>query len=52
MRQYFSGFDFDKDTANEDVLSSVLSAFNVPDDAINVELEIEFTDGTEKTYTQ
>ncbi|WP_162800285.1 YusW family protein [Oceanobacillus zhaokaii] len=48
----FSGFDFDKDTANEDVLSSVLSAFNVPDDAINVELEIEFTDGTEKTYTQ
>ncbi|RDW19773.1 YusW family protein [Oceanobacillus chungangensis] len=48
----FTGFNFDKDTENEEVLSSVLNAFHVPDDAINVELEIVFTDGTEKTYTQ
>lgn len=46
----FQSFTFDENTPDEDVLNEVLEAFNVPEDATNVELEIEFQNGTEKEY--
>lgn len=48
----FSTFEFDKDTPDEDVLNTVFEAFNIPKDAQNVELDIDFNDGTEKEYRQ
>ncbi|WP_165768005.1 YusW family protein [Virgibacillus indicus] len=50
LDKLFSAFDFDENTANEDVLKAVSEAFGIPDDATNVELDIEFSSGTEKEY--
>lgn len=46
----FSSFPFDENTSDEEVLSEVSEAFNIPEDAPNIELEIEFNNGTEKEY--
>lgn len=48
----FSTFDFDENTPKEEVLSTVLEAFNIPTDAQNVELDIEYAGGTEVEYQQ
>ncbi|MBP2076802.1 YusW family protein [Oceanobacillus polygoni] len=48
----FSTFDFDENTPKEEVLSTVLEAFNIPSDAQHVELDIEFVGGTEVEYQQ
>ncbi|WP_339228989.1 YusW family protein [Oceanobacillus sp. FSL K6-2867] len=48
----FSTFDFDENTPKEEVLSTVLEAFNIPNDAQNVELDIEYSGGTEVEYQQ
>lgn len=46
----FNAFRFDENTADEEVLNEVIEAFNIPEDATNVELEIDFTSGVEKEY--
>ncbi|MFC2946986.1 YusW family protein [Virgibacillus sediminis] len=46
----FSEFNFDSSTPEEEVAQEVAKAFNVPDDAEEVELEIEFTDDNELDY--
>lgn len=48
----FSEFGFDENTPNEEVLTEVFEAFNIPEDATNVELDIDFNNGTEKEYKQ
>ena len=48
----FTAFRFDEETPDEEVLSEVLEAFNIPEGATNVELEIDFASGTEKEYNQ
>lgn len=48
----FTAFRFDEETPNEEVLSEVLEAFNIPEGTTNVELEIDFASGTEKEYNQ
>lgn len=47
----FSGFNFTEETPNEDVVKTVIEAFHIPEDAINIELEITFNVGVEKEYT-
>jgi hypothetical protein len=48
----FTGFNFDENTPSEDVLSEVMEAFNIPEDAAKVELDIDFANGTEIEYEQ
>ncbi|WP_164219227.1 YusW family protein [Virgibacillus sp. YIM 98842] len=48
----FSSFHFDEKTPDEEVLNAVIEGFNIPEDAIEIELEIEFDSGTEKEYQQ
>ncbi|RLL42656.1 hypothetical protein D8M04_13950 [Oceanobacillus piezotolerans] len=50
LDKIFSSFNFDENTSDEEVLDSVAEAFNIPEDAQNMELEIEFSNGTEKAY--
>lgn len=45
----FSNFDFNKDTSQEEVIKAVQDAFKLPEDAA-IDLEITFTDGTNKEY--
>ncbi|MEW9108532.1 MAG: YusW family protein [Cytobacillus gottheilii] len=46
----FSSFNFDENTPDEEVLTTVSEAFSIPEDAQNIELEIQFSGGTEKEY--
>ncbi|MCM3739648.1 YusW family protein [Oceanobacillus luteolus] len=46
----FTAFQFDENSSDEEVLSEVLEAFNIPEDAAKVDLEIEYANGTEKEY--
>jgi len=48
----FSSFTFDESTEEEEVLNQVMERFDIPADAQNIEVEIEFASGTEKEYTQ
>ncbi|MCF3941963.1 YusW family protein [Oceanobacillus alkalisoli] len=46
----FTSFEFDENTPDEEVINEVLQAFNIPEDAAKVDLEIEFGDNVEKEY--
>lgn len=46
----FSGFEFDENTPDDEVLDAVIKAFNISEEATNIELEINFNNGTEKEY--
>lgn len=46
----FQSFTFDENTEDEEVLNEVLELFNVPENATNIELDIDFQSGTEKEY--
>ncbi|MEC5425729.1 YusW family protein [Virgibacillus sp. C22-A2] len=48
----FTAFNFDENTPDEEVLNTVMEAFNIPENADSVQLEIEFADGSEKEYHQ
>lgn len=50
LDKIFSTFDFDENTAEDEVLDAVVEAFEIRDDARKVELEIEFNNGVEKEY--
>ncbi|HWJ77987.1 MAG TPA: YusW family protein [Niallia sp.] len=46
----FSSLNFDENTPDDEVLNTITEAFNIPKDAKNVELEIQYSNGTEKEY--
>lgn len=46
----FTSFQFDENTPDEEVINEVLQAFNIPEDAAKVDLEIEYGDNVEKEY--
>jgi len=47
-----SSLTFDENTPDDEVLNEVLEAFEIPEEAKNIELDIEFQNGTEKEYIQ
>src|SRR5699024_486694 len=51
LDEIFSSFTVTEDTANEEVLNTVIEAFDIPEDA-TIDLDIEFPNGTEKEYKQ
>lgn len=50
LRPIFESFTFTKDTPKEEVISEVLKAFNLKDDYIEFDLDIDFSDGIERDY--
>ena len=50
IESMFKSFTFDKNTSEDEVISEVLKAFNVPEDYQQFDLEVRFADGTEKEY--
>jgi len=50
MESAFQSFKFDKNTSDDEVISEVLKAFNLPEDYQKFDLEVRFADGTEKEY--
>lgn len=50
LRSIFEQLTFDQNTPNEDVISETIKAFNLDEDFQKFELEVQFTDGTEKEY--
>ena len=50
IESMFKSFKFDKNTSDDEVISEVLKAFNLPEDYQQFELEVRFADGTEKEY--
>ncbi|KGR74334.1 YusW family protein [Ureibacillus manganicus] len=46
----FESLKFDKNTSDEEVISEVMNAFNLDENYKTFELEVKFTDGTEKEY--
>lgn len=50
IRPIFESFTFTKDTPMEEVISEVLQAFNLEDNYIEFDLDIDFSDGTERDY--
>ncbi|SHF98422.1 YusW-like protein [Ornithinibacillus halophilus] len=50
LDRIFSTFTFDENTSDDEVLNTVIEAFNLPVDAQEIELEIQFNSGTEKEY--
>nr|WP_245301675.1 YusW family protein [Virgibacillus natechei] len=46
----FSSFNFDESTPEEEILNTITEAFNIPKEAQDIELEIQFSSGTEKEY--
>lgn len=52
LRPIFEQLTFDQTTADKDVISEVLKAFNLNNDFTKFELDVEFPDGTEKEYRE
>ena len=50
LESVFQSFKFDKNTSDDEVISEVLNAFNLPEDYQKFDLEVRFADGTEKEY--
>ncbi len=50
IRPVFESFTFDKNSPDDEVISQVLKAFDLDDNFIEFELEIDFEDGTKKEY--
>jgi hypothetical protein len=50
LEAYFSQLDFDQSTGDDEVIEQVISAFNLDRSYTELELDIDFTDGTEKEY--
>ncbi|RJS59066.1 YusW family protein [Bacillus sp. PK3_68] len=52
LDEIFSSFTFNDTTPDDEVLRSVEEAFDIPKDAKSVEVDIDFTGGTEKKYSR
>lgn len=50
LNSIFTSFQFDENTPDEEVINEVLQAFNIPEDAAKIDLEIEFDGNVEKEY--
>ncbi|KGR85834.1 YusW family protein [Lysinibacillus odysseyi] len=50
LEPIFQSFKFGASTPEDEVITEVLNVFNLRDDYTELELEIRFTDGTEKEY--
>lgn len=50
LESKFSSFSFDENTPDDEVMTAVVEAFNIPDDAKKVEVDIKYVGGTEKEY--
>lgn len=48
----FMAFRFDEESSNEEILDEVYEAFNVPEGATDVELDITFISGVEREFNQ
>jgi hypothetical protein len=48
----FEGFNFDQNTDEQEVIKQVKEAFSIEDGYQNFELEIKYSDGTEKEYRE
>ena len=46
----FEKFNFDSSTAEDEVISKVLKAFNLNNDFTKLKLEVEYSNGVEKKY--
>lgn len=46
----FEGFTFDANTDDDVVIDQVLQKFNLPDNYLEVEIEVKFADGKEREY--
>src|SRR5699024_10583968 len=44
----FMSFRFDADSTDDEILDEVFEAFNIPDTATDVDLDIEFSNGNER----
>lgn len=50
LKPIFENFSFNKDTPEDEVIAEVLSAFELAEDYQQLELEVDFADGTKKEY--
>ncbi|MEG0258427.1 MAG: YusW family protein [Lysinibacillus sp.] len=50
LEPLFKQLNFDKETPDEEVISQVISVFNISDDYKEFDLDVKFSDGTEKEY--
>lgn len=50
MQNRFQQFTFDQNSTTEEVVKEVLQSFELPDNYEKFELEVTFSDGTEKEY--
>ena len=50
LRDILKSLDIDAQTSEDDVISKVISSFDVADDYQEIDVDITFTDGTEKEY--
>jgi hypothetical protein len=50
LEPIFQNFTFDASTAEDEVITEVLSAFELKEDYTDLEIEVRFADGTEKEY--
>ncbi|WP_157796216.1 YusW family protein [Bacillus xiapuensis] len=48
LDEKFRGFSFDETTSDAKVLKEIERAFNIPDNAQSVEVEIQYNDGQER----
>lgn len=51
LEPIFKNFTFTSSTADEDIMNEVMQAFNLPDNYVEFDIDIEFTDGTKKEFT-
>ncbi|MBD8069456.1 YusW family protein [Bacillus sp. PS06] len=52
LQPIFENLTFDQLTTEDEVISEVMSAFNLGEDFEKFELEVRFSDGTQKEYKQ
>lgn len=51
LEPIFKNFTFTSATADEEIVQQVLQGFNLPDNYIEFDIDIEFTDGVKKEFT-
>ncbi len=52
LEPLFKQLTFDSTTPNDKVIEQVISVFHIADDFQSIEVEVEFSDGTEKEFKQ
>lgn len=52
LLEAFKQFTFDEESSEDEVLIQVIQGLDLNEDYENIEVEVTFTDGTEKTYSK